>query len=291
MLGAATAATTTTAAEEDEAPLFATSTRLDRIGRVVAPVLINGGGPYRLIVDTGANSSALSMALVQKLGLEIDPGNGIQLNSVTGTSIVPAVAIDRLQIGALSLTSLRLPVLLTSVAANVDGILGIDGFANKRLIVDFRADEVTIVEARRPFRQRGHLHIKARMRFGGLMVIDARVGNQSVKAIVDTGAERSVGNLTLLAALRRRSGDNSELPESVVIGATEQQITGGLLQAPPIRMGSVAVRGLQVTFTDLPIFALWGFADEPTLLLGMDVIGTVSELVIDYRRSRIYVLP
>ncbi|MFL6618280.1 MAG: hypothetical protein ACJ8MH_06740, partial [Povalibacter sp.] len=33
--------------------LFAAPTRADRIGRIMAPVTINGRGPFRLIVDTG----------------------------------------------------------------------------------------------------------------------------------------------------------------------------------------------------------------------------------------------
>ncbi len=48
-------------------PLFATPTRLDRAGRIVAPVYINGLGPFRLVVDTGASHSTVSPELAQKL--------------------------------------------------------------------------------------------------------------------------------------------------------------------------------------------------------------------------------
>src|SRR5262245_22989425 len=44
-------------------------TRSDRLGRVVAPVIVNGQGPFRFIVDTGANRSAVSQALADQLGL------------------------------------------------------------------------------------------------------------------------------------------------------------------------------------------------------------------------------
>ena len=45
------------------------ATRSDRLGRVVAPVSVNGQGPFRFIVDTGANRSVLSQGLVERLGL------------------------------------------------------------------------------------------------------------------------------------------------------------------------------------------------------------------------------
>ncbi|MGH8223690.1 MAG: peptidase A2A, partial [Woeseiaceae bacterium] len=35
-------------------PRFVAPTRRDKIGRIWAPVLINGQGPFRLVLDTGA---------------------------------------------------------------------------------------------------------------------------------------------------------------------------------------------------------------------------------------------
>jgi hypothetical protein len=38
-----------------EEPRFVAPTRRDRIGRILAPVLVNGQGPFRLVLDTGAS--------------------------------------------------------------------------------------------------------------------------------------------------------------------------------------------------------------------------------------------
>jgi len=43
-------------------PRYVSPTRRDRIGRIWAPVLIDGKGPYRLVLDTGANRSAIRRA-------------------------------------------------------------------------------------------------------------------------------------------------------------------------------------------------------------------------------------
>ena len=54
-------------------PRFVAPTTWDRIGRVWAPVMINGQGPFRLVLDTGASRSAITRAVVDELGLPIRP--------------------------------------------------------------------------------------------------------------------------------------------------------------------------------------------------------------------------
>src|SRR5690349_2010544 len=50
-------------------PRFVARTLRDRIGRIWAPVLINGHGPFRLVLDTGASDSAITAPVAQALGL------------------------------------------------------------------------------------------------------------------------------------------------------------------------------------------------------------------------------
>jgi hypothetical protein len=39
-----------------------------------------------------------------------------------------------------------------------------------------------------------------------------------------------------------------------------------------------------VTFGDFHVFKVWSLLDEPALVIGMDVLGTLSEFSIDYPR-------
>src|SRR4051812_15405230 len=80
-------------------PLYASPTRPDRIGRILAPVMINGQGPFRLTVDTGANQSVITQRLAETLGLAAS-GRSIRLNGVTGAIDLPTVVVDRLETGA-----------------------------------------------------------------------------------------------------------------------------------------------------------------------------------------------
>src|SRR5262245_48388599 len=72
-------------------PLFAVPTQRDRIGRILAPVMINGKGPFRLIIDTGANHSTVSPHILEKLGLVPAPENDRIVHGVTGSARVPSV--------------------------------------------------------------------------------------------------------------------------------------------------------------------------------------------------------
>src|SRR5487761_1383015 len=57
----------TTAAPQPLSPedlLFACPTSLDHIGRIVASVMVDGRGPFRFIIDSGANHSTISPHLV-----------------------------------------------------------------------------------------------------------------------------------------------------------------------------------------------------------------------------------
>ena len=79
-------------------PLYAVPTRRDRVGRVLAPVLVNGQGPFRFILDTGANRSVLSQRVLTAVGLALAAdGPSIAVHGVTGTAVLPAVRLDVLQ--------------------------------------------------------------------------------------------------------------------------------------------------------------------------------------------------
>ncbi len=53
-------------------PRYVAPTLRDRLGRIWAPVYLNGKGPFRLVLDTGASNSAVMAEVATDLGLHID---------------------------------------------------------------------------------------------------------------------------------------------------------------------------------------------------------------------------
>ncbi|MFO1295022.1 MAG: retropepsin-like aspartic protease, partial [Rubrivivax sp.] len=131
---------------EGQEPQYVVPTRRDRIGRIWAPVYINGQGPFRLAFDTGASRSGVTAALAAKLGLAPDEKRTLRLRGVTGTSRVPTIRAERFQVGDLLLEPLTLPV-LADAFGGAEGILGTDGLGDRRVRIEFRRDRIVIARS------------------------------------------------------------------------------------------------------------------------------------------------
>src|SRR5580658_4468795 len=119
-------------------PRFVAPTRRDQIGRIWAPVTIDGKGPFRLVLDTGANHSAVIPSTAAALG---NPGaaSATLVSGFTGSAIVPTISVDRMEVGELLLGPTRLPV-VADVFGGAQGVLGNEGLQGKRIVADFRLD-------------------------------------------------------------------------------------------------------------------------------------------------------
>jgi predicted aspartyl protease len=277
-------------ADDSEEPLYAAPSRLDRIGRILAAVHVNQQGPYRFIVDTGSNRSAVSTRLVESLGLVSEDNALIKVHGVTGSAAMPAVRLQNLQAGDLVLHDQNVPVLAAALFADADGILGIDGLQSMRIEVDFVLDRVTIRRSRGKRAPDGYLTVPAQFEHGGLLRVRGKVGKVRAAVIIDTGAQNTIGNLALQEALGRTM-NAVERSEATVSGATPIKSSGFTLMAPLISIGEARLRNLPVTFADLHVFKLWGLTDEPALVVGMDILGTLEQLVVDYARREFQLKP
>jgi hypothetical protein len=170
------------------------------------------------------------------------------------------------------------------VFADADGILGVEGLQHARVEVDFVNDRLWVrpSTARRP--PNGYLSIPARLE-RGLLLVDGKIGRIPVRVIIDTGAERTLGNPPLRDALKQRLRAGDRVADATVIGATPDKQEGISFVAPTIRLGEARLDELPVTFGDLHVFSIWGLTDQPALLVGMDLLGSLDRLVVDYRRE------
>ena len=266
-----------------EETLFATPTRKDRIGRVLAPIEINGQAPFRFVLDTGANRSAVSSRVVAALGLDPTLADSIGVHGVTGTADMPAVALETLSAGDVVLRDVRAPILSDPVFAGADGILGVDGLQDARIEVDFANDRVRISRSTGRRAPSGYVTVPARLEQGGLLLVAGRIGREEVQVIIDTGAERTLGNVPLRDALLKKRG-SQDVIETTVLGATPDQAAGVTFPSPMVSIGPVELRNLMVTFGDMHVFEIWGLTNEPALLIGMDLIGTLERFIVDYGR-------
>jgi predicted aspartyl protease len=266
----------------DDEPEFAVPSTLDRAGRVVAAVHIGPHGPFRFIVDTGANRSAISAETAQRLGAQ--SADETLVHGITGSAVMPQVKVQEFRVGELRFPEQRLAILPSAVFGGLDGILGIDALQDARIDIDFVHDRVIVGRSGRS-KPGSRSVVRGSVRHKGLLMIPARIGRLRVKAVVDTGAERSLGNEALYEALQAKIRDTADVTISTVVGATAQVATGRTLRAPPIDLGGAKIGNLLITFGDFHVFSVWSLLDEPALVLGMDILGTLPEFTIDYPRQ------
>lgn len=261
-------------------------TRTDRLGRVVAPVSINGRGPFRFIVDTGANRSVLSDDLAAHLGLTAQ-GTG-EVHSVHGVSTAPLVNVDQLQYGDVSLQAESLPMLSGRVLAGEQGLLGVDGMRGRRLRVDFERNCIEISLSSEARRLRGWTSIRGEMRFGHLVVIRGSINGIRVNLLLDTGSDSSLANFALRDAMNARLRRRERVEQTIAYTAGQTVILENAMIIPRMMMAELEVRNIVAYVGDFHIFRLWGLTDEPTLLLGMDVLSQARGIAIDYQRGVVY---
>lgn len=262
--------------------------RLDHTGRVVAPVMVNGQGPFRFIVDTGANRSVLSQGLAEHLGLA--PQGAGEVNTIVGVTTAPLVEVADLSYLGLDLPSAPLPVLSGPVFAGEQGLLGVDGMEGRRLLIDIERGCVEV----RPSHGAPHLFawttIRGQLRFGHLIVMPGKIRDVPINVIIDTGSDSTLANTALRDALRAHlSYDASRLTAARAYTAGMPVVLDSAIATPRLRLGSLFINHIYAYVGDFHVFSLWGLTEEPTLLLGMDVLSHLRAVAIDYGRSIIQV--
>jgi len=268
-------------------PRFVAPTRRDRIGRIWAPVEINGRGPFRLVLDTGATHSAVTAKVAEALGITLEYPGTTMLQGATGKVKVPVIPVESLEVGELLMQPKRLPI-VPDALGGAEGILGTDGLGDKRITIEFRRDRITIKRSKNEKAPPGYVIVPVKFMRGRLLVVDAWLGGVRTKAIIDTGGQATLGNIALRNALAQRRNPRPSVPDEVV-GATLDVQTGDRIATPSVVLGEVMVRNAAMTFADFAIFEHWKMTDEPAMLIGMDVLGLIDTLIIDYKRRELQV--
>ncbi len=270
---------------EGNEPRYVAPTNRDRIGRIWAPVTIDGKGPFRLVLDTGANHSVITPATALALG---SPGASkvTLVTGFTGSRLVPTISVSSMEVGDILMGPTTLPI-VPNVFGGAQGVLGNGGFQGRRIFADFAHDKLVISRSHGESAGLGFSVVQLSVIEGGLLVATVRVGGLRCRAIIDTGAQGSVGNVLLQQALMRHPPRHPE--HSEITGVSLDVQRGDYLQAPEIEMGGLTIRGVHLTFGNMYLFEHWKMNDKPVLLLGMDLLGSFDTLIIDYRMHQMQI--
>lgn len=246
-------------------------------------VSVNGTGPYRFVVDSGADTSVVGLRLVSALGLPL--GTPAILNSTTAREVVDRVKVDSLSFGQSVVRDLELPALNESHVGG-DGLIGIDALVNKRLMLDFTKRQIKVEDARRPERREpGEIVIKAKRQRGQLILTQVTAAGFSLDAVIDTGSTVTIGN----SALRRKliKGGNRKFWNVAAVGVTGKTMNLEMTTIDRLEIGPVVLYDVPMAFADVPPFNLFGLSKEPALLLGTDILESFRKISLDFRSRKV----
>jgi hypothetical protein len=224
--------------------------------------------------------------VVDELGLPIQ-ADAVRLKGATGSAVVSAVRVETLEIGELLIENTTMPI-VADAFGGAQGVLGGEGLADKRIVIEFHRDRISIARSHRQLAAQGFSVVPFKYRHAHGMRVSARVGSIKVIALIDTGAQMTVGNLALRDALARRRGGQGE-SDLEVVGVTEDIQQAASARIPSIVAGELIVQNARILFSDLYIFEHWKLESQPAVLIGMDVLGVLDTLVIDYRLGQLQI--
>lgn len=262
--------------------------RSDAYDRLTVPVRIAGAGPFRFLVDTGSDRTAISSELATRLGLAAGPG--ALLHSATGQSRVGMVVIADLTLSRKAMRRIDAPV-LAAIDIGADGILGIDSLRAHRLLFDFpaRTLSITSTEGRNDFDGEGAIVVRAQRREGRLVITDAAADGKHVSVVIDTGSQLSVGNAALARALDRR-GKLERIGPVELVSVTGEGLRGELAIVRELQIGGAMISRMALVFAEAHTFHQLGLDQAPAILLGMNGLRSFDKVSIDFETRKLRLL-
>lgn len=252
----------------------------DRNERYTIPVTIDGAGPFKFMIDTGSQATAVTDRVNDQLDL---PSLGsATLVGMASRRVVPLVELDSFELGTRTIYNLAAPV-LEREHVGADGIIGLDSLQDLRVLIDFRKETIAVADADEKFRSGGYeIVVRAQSRLGQLLITDAVIDGVRATVIVDTGAQTSLGNLALRERIRARRAQEIETMD--VNGVT---LMGELSYARKMQINGLQINNVPITYADAPAFEALGLKDKPVLSLGMQHLKMFDRIAIDFSKRRI----
>lgn len=250
--------------------------------RLSVEVQVNGRGPYRFIVDSGADTSVVGLKIARELELPL--GRPAVLNGMTSRDIVDRVKVAELTLGPTTVRNLELPA-LREVDLGGEGMIGIDALVQQRLMMDFEKRLIKVEDASVRYKAMpGEIVVVGRRYRGQLILTHIRAAGLPLDAVIDTGTQITIGNLALRDKLIK--GNRDKFVTIPVIGVTGVQAELQFARIAELQIGPITISDVPMAFADVPPFALFGLSREPALLIGTDLLEVFRRVSLDFKARK-----
>jgi len=226
--------------------------------QIVVDAKINGKGPFKMLLDTDTDPSAIDSAAAQELGLAVGQkgypttGGGTDENPshLTTLNVVEVGTISAKQVTA---AVLDLSKLAKQMGGPVRGVLGYSFLKDRIIQIDYANLKVRFfTESPYPRIQLAPntvntIALAFKREDGNVIVDSVFVNNEKMRATLDTGSSGSFSVMPEAAALLRLDEDAIDGETETSVGYNgEYQQKKAVLKS--VRIGRYAAEGVQAAF-------------------------------------------
>jgi predicted aspartyl protease len=274
--------------------------RIDREGRLVTDVYVDGQGPFAFVIDTASSRSLMFEHVRQKLGLGQSQPKRMTVYGINDIADVMAVKPDELRIAGEAVHGLTMGVLPESENAGPDGVLGIDALSRYFVVLDRSTMRIKFLP---PGEDSAKLYAdwtkiqltpRALKKFPiQFWYLRTRFNDSYLTALFDLGASTTMMNWQAAERLGARKIHFAAIygPPPVEL----QDVLGKL--APAVRIDGLEIRLLSQSWNkqmaiiaDAPVFDYFDLDELPAAIVGPGLLRNNS-LAIDFAGQRLYIGP
>src|SRR6185437_2332244 len=261
--------------------------------RIFVPAMLNGHGPYRLVLDTGADSGGVSLAVMAEIGAA-PAGRERTGGAGEGHETAVKTRIASLRIGGAEFRNL--PAIAQNFSAlgdvigfrRFDGILGQEVFRRYVVDVDFVRGHVRLIEPKDYRPPAGAIAVPFTLYQGFIPLVRGQIAGVRGRFVVDLGDRSS---LTLFGPFWRahrlddRLGPGVEALTGYGIGGP---IRGIVVRVPQFSFGKARAKAIVAR---LSLQKSGAFADPH--VAGSIGTGVLKHFhtVVDYPHKRLLLVP
>lgn len=259
------------------------------VGLPTCQAMINGRGPYTLLIDTGGSIAlSLDREVAEELGIRSVASASI--HGIAGRDESGQALVDELRIGEIAVRRVMTRIFdVRKAAANLfDGILGTGIFSSGRMTLDFF--EGRLVVAASGTQAAAGEAVVVRIVADAKLIAPVMIEGQPGAALLDSGAD------ILALAPSRLKRHFPERPVYALPLSMAAGVGGG--QMPELSMvPGVDVRfagrehanigGLGLDVLDTLLSPMMGVQCD--LLIGMGLLSRIHTLTVDYPHARMWV--
>lgn len=251
-------------------------------------VMINGKGPYRLIVDTGGSTMlSLDSAVAEELGLERMAGRSVR--GVGGTEEAWQTLVDELRIGELKCKRVMTVVfgVRAATAFTADGILGTGIFSDARMTLDF--EHAALRVARSGDTAGRGKEFPLRIISDGKLMAPVTIHGRPATALLDSGADVVALSPTCLRRLFPDQKVRTFLVPIAGVGSG-QNPTISFSRGVDLEFGGRMhenVSGLGLDVLDTILSPYLGIQSD--VLIGMPTFRQMKSFTVDFPKRRMWI--